>query len=237
MTRERYGRLLGYPDGELADGRVTELAAESRAWFAANARPWAFAAPLGRIEVSGSAVVVENGWTFESARLAARLSDIDADRLVVAVVSAGTEVDSASAAHWAEQRPDEGYFLDRFGAAAAIQLGGWAATYLRAQAADDELGLAPGYSPGYDGWDLGDQVKVAKSLIAATPGGLRSLPGALRILDSGMLEPKSSLLAVFGLTTSREAVEGQWARQPCSWCSLSGCSLRGTTSPVRAVGT
>lgn len=235
VSDERYARLLGYPNRALPEGRVSELAAASRLWFARHARPWAWVAPAEAVVLGAGTVELAGGRTYESRVLVERLKEIGADRLLAAVVSAGSEVDEASARLWREERPDEAFFLDRFGAAAAIQLGGWVAERLRQAAADEGLGLGPGYSPGYDGWDLADQVAVVGGLIGAAPHGLASLPGALSLLDSGMLEPKNSLVATFGLTRRPEAADRQWQRHSCSWCSLTGCTLRGS-SPAAALG-
>ncbi len=228
VTEESYARLLGYPDGRLPGGRVAALADRSRRWFARHAAPWSFARPLVLGRIAGARVPLADGPTFTSRRLAERLGEIAADRLVAAVVTAGSEVDVASARLWREDRPDEAYFLDRFGAAVAVHLGAWTGEHLRALAAAGGLGLAPGYSPGYDGWPLGDQVELAGCLTRSRAGDRDPLPGPLRVLDSGMIEPRSSLLAVFGVTADRAASERQWRRHKCSWCSLARCALRAT---------
>lgn len=219
VSEERYAALLGYPPGTPPAGRAVALTRSSREWFDRNATPWACARTVRIASLTPERVEVESGPSFISTVLAGRLIEIDARRLVVAAVSAGPEVDEASARHWSEDRPDEAYFLDRFGAATAVHLGAWVGERLRNLAAGAGLGLGPGYSPGYDGWSLADQVVVAECLPEA--------PGHLRVLESGMIEPKNSLIAVFGLGERLEAVEEQWRRHGCSWCSRAACGLRG----------
>lgn len=227
VAEESYARLLGYSGGGLPGGRVAALAERGREWFERRARPWSYARALDLARLTGETVELGDRRSFTSPLLAGRLREIGADRLVAAVVSAGAEVDEASARWWRDDRPDEAYFLDRFGAAAAVHLAAWAGDHLRAAAARAGLGLGPGYSPGYDGWSLTDQVEVAASLTGTAGGDGGPLPGPLRVLESGMIDPKNSLLAVFGLTTDQEAAERQWRRHKCSWCSLAGCALRG----------
>ena len=222
MSDEAYAALLGYPRTARPSARAAALARASREWFVREARPKAFAETWEISHTTPAGVELATGVRFASAVLAARLDEIGARLLVVAAVTAGSEVDLASGEHWRHDRPDEAYFLDRFGAAAAIHLGAWAGERLRRAAASSGLGLGPGYSPGYDGWDLSDQVALASLLPTAGQN--------LRVLDSGMIEPKSSLLAVFGAGDDLNAADRQWRRHRCSWCSLDGCGLRGRTS-------
>jgi hypothetical protein len=54
----------------------------------------------------------------------------------------------------------------------------------------------------------------------------QSLPAPLDALESGMLRPKKSLLAVFGLTHAVERVRKLTDLVPCQNCSLSNCQYR-----------
>ena len=60
----------------------------------------------------------------------------------------------------------------------------------------------PHYSPGYSGWDVADQVKLWNLLRQNHGGGF---PGELEVLETGMLRPKKSLLAVVGVTRNLES--------------------------------
>ncbi|MDH3402797.1 MAG: hypothetical protein OES32_08435 [Acidobacteriota bacterium] len=218
-----YGRLLGYPAGRPLAGRVRELAAASREWYARNGRPWAFTRRLAVAAVTGGRVELADGALLASPLLARRLGAAGATALVAAAVSAGPEVDAASAEGWREQRPDEAYFLDRFGVAAVEHLAAWAARRLRSEARDLGLAALPGYSPGYPGWALEQQVVLGRCL---TRGGEEELPGPLAVLASGATAPRSSLLAVFGLAPPGSAVAGAWERDRCRWCALARCAFR-----------
>src|SRR5262249_40309971 len=78
------------------------------------------------------------------------------------------------------------------------------------------------YSPGYSGWDTADQNRLFDAIRA----GANSFPSELRVLESGMLKPKKSLLAVFGVTRQVERVR-QFAKLiPCENCSFSPCQYR-----------
>ena len=233
VTDESYARLLGYPDGELVAGRVMELAAQSRDWFAAHAAPWSAARTLRVTARSDREVTLEDRTTLVSRRLSTRLADIDASALVIAVASVGEAIDTASATHWHSDRPDEAFFLDRLGAAVAVRLAAWVGEHLRSLAAERSRALGPGYSPGYDGWEVTDQKRLA-GLLAEMP---EPLPGPLEAFESGMIHPKNSLLAVFGLSHRPAEADLQWKRHPCSWCSLSGCGLRGWIAPSSYEGT
>lgn len=236
VSRENYAGFLGYPEGRLATGRAAALARTSRDWFEGRARPWVYARTLDIAETTAETISLENGTSFASARLAGRLREIGAIHLVASIVTAGAEVDTASARLWRDDRPDEAYFLDRFGAAVAVHLGAWAGEHLRAAARRAGLGLGPGYSPGHDGWDIAEQVRLARSLTRPERSIGERLPGSLRVLESGMIDPKNSLLGVFGVSERPEAAEQQWLRHKCSWCSLAGCGLRGRPSQSGARG-
>ena len=63
------------------------------------------------------------------------------------------------------------------------------------------MAVLPHYSPGYPEWDIAEQPR----LLAADQPPRRALPVPLEVLDSGMLRPKKSLLAVFGADPARRA--------------------------------
>jgi hypothetical protein len=83
--------------------------------------------------------------------------------------------------------------------------------------------VLPHYSPGYPEWDIGEQPRLL-DLIRRTRA--QSLPTSVDVLDSGMLRPKKSLLAVFGLTHHVDRVRKLTDLVPCQNCSLSNCQYR-----------
>lgn len=221
-----YRALLGYPPGSSPEGRSAELVNEARDWLGRNARPWAQVRAIAIERLEGPTAHLASGHSLSSAELVHRIEEAGARAVVAALVSAGSEIDRSVDSLWLAERPDEAYVLDRLGAAVAIRLGGWLAVHLRDRAAASALALGPGYSPGYDGWDLTDQPILASALFGADDP-----PFGFRVLDSGMLEPKNSLMALFSLGTDSETVERAWSRHPCSWCSSDACALRGRQRP------
>lgn len=226
VLTEEYVRLLGYPMDREMTGRAKRLADASRDWYARSGRPWVFGRAIGLQIPDEAVVVLENGTRLESRALARRLRQGAAPALVAVAVSAGEEVDQRVDRLWREDRPDEAYSLDRFGAAVAEHLASWCGETLRSPG-DEGLVALPGYSPGYDGWELEQQIRLFELIAQQT-----ELPGPLHALDSGMLTPRNSLLSVFGLTARRELAREAWSRHRCAWCSLTQCGLRRESEPA-----
>ena len=61
-------------------------------------------------------------------------------------------------------------------------------------------------------------------MIRRRKGG--QLAEGLRVLDTGMLQPKKSLLAVFGITRRLDLVQNSAHLIPCEGGFLSGCQYR-----------
>ena len=102
--------------------------------------------------------------------------------------------------------------------AVAEQLVFWASVWFcRRAEAGGETVLAH-LSPGCGDWDFEDQAKLMR-LIAAGSDAV----GPVRMLFSGMLSPKNSLLAVRGLTRRPLAAS---AADACRCCDLSPCAFR-----------
>ena len=59
------------------------------------------------------------------------------------------------------------------------------------------MAVLPHYSPGYPEWDIAEQPRLLELIRRARAA---RCPAAVEVLESGMLRPKKSLLAVFGLT-------------------------------------
>ena len=93
------------------------------------------------------------------------------------------------------------------------------------------MAALPHYSPGYSGWDIADQVKLWDLI---RPDGAQALPGELEVMATGMLRPKKSLLAVFGLTRRQDQARSQARLVPCDNCSLPGCALPARALPACA---
>jgi hypothetical protein len=138
---------------------------------------------------------------------------------VALAVTAGGNVDEESRRLWEQGKPDEAYFLDRFGAAVTEHLVFWASVWVCRESERAGETVLAHLSPGCGGWDLEEQAKLM-SLIA---DGAEGVVGPLRMLPSMMMTPKNSLLAVRGLT--RRAVAPSPA-DACRSCDLRPCAFR-----------
>lgn len=217
-----YRRLLGYPPHVELDGRAGELAEQARSWFEIHGRPWIALHAAGDVIASKGHITVD-GCELTSAVLARQFSESKATGAVYALVSAGTECESHARALWEEGKPDEYFFLEAYGSAVVEHLIAQAAFQLCAWADREGLAVLPHYSPGYPGWEIGDQRRL---LEAARRAGNRSWPGDLSVLDSGMLVPRKSLLALFGIAPDSPLLKGKAFQIPCERCSMPRCQYR-----------
>jgi hypothetical protein len=217
-----YKRLLGYPrDRDLLD-RAHELAEQARQWYDANGRPWVYTRQAQRLDITNGSICID-GVPFASKRLQRILVEAQAESVFLAAVSAGPELEEEAANLWREEKPDEYFFLEVYGSAVVEQLITMRGAQLCAWADERGLAVLPHYSPGYPDWDISQQPR----LLELIRGGARQQkPGKLAILDSGMLCPKKSLLAVFGLTRHTDRVQRLAGLNPCESCSFLPCQYR-----------
>ena len=221
VAEAEYRRLLGYPRDHLPGERARELAASARTAFAEHSRPWIY---LREVALqAGDGALFLDGVAFHSPQLHAHLLRSGAQRAVLLAASAGRGCEEHAQRLWEEGKPDEYFFLDAFGSAVVEHLVAMASGRICDLAESGGLVAVPHYSPGYSGWDVTDQNK----LFDLVEGGRTGLfPEALEVMPSGMLRPRKSLLAVFGLTArTPQALEA--ARLiPCENCSFSPCRYR-----------
>jgi hypothetical protein len=215
-----YVRLLGYPRGWTLQGRAEELADWARDWYAQHGRPWTYARGVEGIRTDGSAVLI-GGVRFTSERLASTLAAAGADRGFLVAVSAGSELEDEAQVRWRDGKPDEYFFLEVFGSAVVEQLVTATGARLCAWAAGESAAVLPHYSPGYPEWTIEDQASL---LDLIRPGRPAAVP--LEVFESGMLRPKKSLLAVFGVTTHADRVRPLSELSPCENCSFAPCQFR-----------
>ena len=214
-----YIRLLGYPRGHELEDRALELAQWTRTWYAAHGRPWVYARQSEQLTIGSRSIDVD-GVSFTSDRLRRMLVQADAHGVVLVAVSAGPEIEREAHRSWLEERPDEYFFLEMFGSAVVEHLTTITGARLCAWADGETMAILPHYSPGYPEWDIADQ-QALFSLIGAD-----AIPGTLAVMDSGMLMPKKSLLAVFGVTRHTERVRRLSELVPCENCSFERCQFR-----------
>jgi len=83
------------------------------------------------------------------------------------------------------------------------------------------VAVLPHYSPGYPDWTIEDQGSLLGVIRARCPAA-----APLAVFDTGMLRPKKSLLAVFGVTRHAERVRPLSELSPCESCSFAPCQYR-----------
>jgi hypothetical protein len=217
-----YKRLLGLPSDYVLCGRTRELADWARAWYVKNGRPWLYARACDQLHVADARIRIDD-MSFDSQPLRKMLDDSKADRAIIAAVSAGPELELEAQSLWHAEKPDEYFFLEMYGSAVVEHLIALTGARLCAWAESHELAVLPHYSPGYPEWDIADQPQLL-NLIRQTRS--QALPGEIDVLESGMLRPKKSLLAVFGLTSQADLARPLTELALCENCSYLSCQFR-----------
>ena len=217
-----FARLLGYPRGHLLEGRARELADCARSWYAEHGRPWFYARQAESFSLARGSIVID-GVSFTSPRLHTTLQQAEAHSVVLVAVGAGAEAEEESRRLWEDDKPDEYFFLEIFGSAVVEHLTTTTGARLCAWAEAHGMAVLPHYSPGYPEWDVAEQPQLLE-LIERTRGA--ALPSPVAVLESGMLRPKKTLLAVFGLTQHAEYLRPLTSLIPCESCSFGPCQYR-----------
>jgi len=219
---EEYVRLLGYPRGWVLEGRARELADWARVWYAENGRPWVYARQAESFALAGDSIRID-GVTFTSKRLGNTLQQAEAHSVILVAVGAGPEVEEEARRRWADEKPDEYFFLEIFGSAVVEHLTTVTGARLCAQAEQQGMAVLPHYSPGYPEWDVAEQAPLLE-LLQRTRN--EAFPSRVDALESGMLRPKKTLLAVFGLTRHADRLGRLADLVPCESCSFGPCQYR-----------
>lgn len=222
VQESEYQRLLGFPKSYLMQGHMRELADAARQWYAKNGRPWFYARQFDRPKLVDGKLQI-GGTAFSSKPLHDQFAEAEADSAVLVAVSAGRECEEHAQQLWRESKPDEYFFLEIFGSAVVEQLVTVASGHICGWADRHGAAALPHYSPGYSGWDISDQVKLWNLLQQKATARLK---GKVNVLETGMLQPKKSLLGVFGLTPRLEKARRLAKLIPCETCSLSHCQYR-----------
>jgi hypothetical protein len=220
-----YQRLLGYPKNRPIEGRARELADGARKWFSKNGRPWICAREISTLEPHNGKVRID-GTEFSSARLREIVGEAQIHSAVLVAVSAGSECEEHARGLWNEGKPDEYFFLESLGSAVVEQLITQASGHICGWADENKMAALPHVSPGYSGWNIAEQIPLWNLFKQNFSGGF---PGKLEVLESGMLRPKKSQLAVVGLTRDLEKARHFARLIPCEDCSLPDCRYRRTT--------
>ena len=222
-----YQRLLGYPRDWVVRDRARELVDWARDWYAHHGQPWAYAREVDALEIGGAGVTL-NGVSFGSPRLAKTLRSADAHGAVIVAVGAGPELELEARTLWEAGKPDEYFFLEVYGSAVVEHLVTMTGARLCAWAEGRHMAVLPHYSPGYPEWAIDEQPRLL-DLINQSRRQMPPVP--VEVLESGMLRPKKSLLAVFGVTRHVDRVQRLTDLVPCENCSFLTCQYR--RSPYR----
>jgi hypothetical protein len=221
VQESEYKRLLGLPADYVLEGRTRELADQAAAWYAENGKPWIYAVQTPDVELAAERLGID-GTELTSRSLQQQFREAQAHSTVVLAVSAGKECEAKAKELWQEGKPDEYFFMEMYGSAVVEHLVASASGRICAWADHQRMAALPHYSPGYSGWDISDQVKLWRLL---RQDG-RPFAGELEVMETGMLRPKKSLLALLGLTRHVDKV-GKFSRLiPCENCSLASCQYR-----------
>lgn len=219
---EEYVRLLGYPRGWLLEGRALELADWARDWYSKNGCPWFYARQAEHFEIRDDLINID-GAEFTCKRMQATLQQAGAHSVILVAVSAGPEAEAESHRLWEEGKPDEYFFLEMFGSAVVEHLAASTGARLCEWAEQREMAVLPHYSPGYPEWDVAEQPRLLE-LMKRTQR--QPFPSAVEVFETGMLRPKKTLLAVFGLTHHTERLSRLAGLVPCENCSFGPCQFR-----------
>ena len=222
VSQAEYNRLLGYPMSYDLIGRGHELVVWARQWYHENGKPWVHAIEIDDIDFSGENLKI-GGVEFTSKKLRDQFAEAQVLNSVHVIVSAGKECEEKAQKLWNEGKPDEYFFLEVFGSAVAEHL----VTIIRARlcswAEENDLTILPHYSPGYLGWNMLDQKRIFDLIVLKTTN---CLPGEIKVYETGMLNPKNSMVAVFGITKNTNKARKYSELIPCETCSMYSCQYR-----------
>ncbi len=222
VQEDEYVRLLGYPRGWQLEGRARDLADWAREWYAQYGKPWMYARQAEQLDIAGNAISID-GVQFSSQRLRNTLTDAEAHSVILVAVGAGPEAEEEARLRWSDEKPDEYFFLEVYGSAVVEHLTTLAGARLCNWAEQRQMAVLPHYSPGYPEWDVSEQPRFL-DLLKRTRS--ESFPSLVEAFDSGMLRPKKTQLAAFGLTRHTERLKSLTTLVPCERCSFGPCQYR-----------
>jgi hypothetical protein len=219
---EEYSRLLGYPRGIVLEGRARELADWAREWYAEHGRPWMYARQAEGFSMNGNTISID-GAQFTSSRLKTTLQQAEAHSVILVAVGAGAEAEEDARRRWVDEKPDEYFFLEMYASAVVERLTTMAGARLCDWAEQRGMAVLPHYSPGYSEWDIAEQPRLLELLRQTR---CVQFPSPVEVFETGMLRPKKTLLAVFGLTSHTDRLARLTSLIPCEQCSFGPCQYR-----------
>jgi hypothetical protein len=219
---EEYLRLLGYPRGWVLEGRALELANWAQEWYARNGQPWFYVRQAESFEVTGTSIQID-GVSFTSKRLQDTLQQAQAHSVILVAVGAGPEAEEEARRRWEDDKPDEYFFLEVFASAVVEHLATATGARLCDWAEQHGMVILPHYSPGYPEWNIAEQSRLLELMKRTRK---EPFPSSVEVFDTGMLRPKKTLLAVFGLTHRSDGLRRLTGLVPCENCSFGPCQYR-----------
>ena len=222
VQEAEYARLLGYPRDHQLEGRAQELADWARAWYAKHGRPWFYTRQAASFEIVGDCIRID-GVAFTSKRLKTTLHEAGAHSVILVAVGAGIEAEEESRRRWQEEKPDEYFFLEIYGSAVVEFLTTATGARLCDWAERNGMAVLPHYSPGYPEWDVAEQPRLLELLKRTRT---EPFPSPVEAFETGMLRPKKTQLAVFGLTRNVDRLQRLTSLIPCERCSFGPCQYR-----------
>lgn len=217
-----YKRLLGYPNNYKLEGRAQMLADWARQWYTKNGNPWIYALRLNNLDFSENNLRIDNKELL-SKKLRKHFFQAGVNSAMLLAASAGSECEEMARRLWEEEKPDEYFFLEVFGSAVVEHLVTTSGFRFCEWAEKNNMTVLPHYSPGYPGWNVKDQHQLLKLIHKKKT---IDLPGEICVLETGMLKPKKSMLALFGITKEVNKVGSLKELVPCQICSLQTCQYR-----------
>jgi hypothetical protein len=224
VSERELRRLAGLPRGRDLEGELRSRADAAREWYASNGKPFAAARRHPVERLTAGEVRLADGTELRSPALAEALHDARGHSVLVLAVSAGREVAVETKRLWAEDRPDEAYFLDRFAAAVTEALVLWVSGSACRDASSAGETLLPPLSPGCGRFELGDQQRLLALLGGVPAPDARLRLGPIELLATGALDPPHSLLAAIGVT--RQPLAATTPEDLCRGCELEPCGFR-----------
>ncbi len=103
---------------------------------------------------------VIDGAPFASARLRETLEQAGAHSVILVAVGAGPEAEEEAQRRWADEKPDEYFFLEMYASAVVEHLTTTTGARLCDWAEQHGMAVLPHYSPGYPEWDVAEQPRL-----------------------------------------------------------------------------
>jgi hypothetical protein len=162
-------------------------------------------------------IELANGIEFKSRKLARYLKG--ADRIMVLAGTVGIDIDVEIDRMLGEKRLADAYTLDALGSGSVESLVEKFHREATDQLLQDNYISGLRFSPGYCDWPIAEQHKLF-SLFNAERIGLQLEP-------SGLMQPRKSISAVFGIFDELHAKE-LTSNNPCQHCAKKDCIARRT---------